>query len=271
MESVNAFISGILGAVLSPFRDVAPLVSLALLSVPAALAMLLVVKHTSNQARLASVKRGIQACLYEIRLFSDDPRAVLRALGEMLRHNLTYLRLSLGPLLILALPFGFVLTHLDAYYGTGELVPGRAVLIKVRMKEPSAGAPQLAATAGVKIETPAVWIPSLREAVWRISAEGELEADLTVTAATGSVTKAFTSASGVVRRSISRPDSGILSQLRHPAERPIPGGSGIESVTVTYPARGVSVVGWELHWLVVFFVLSLVLALIFRAPMKVVI
>lgn len=270
METVNAFIGGLLAAVLSPFRDVTPLISLTVISAATAALTLLVVKFTSNQPRLASVKRALHACIYEVRLYGDDPRAVMRALVEMLRHNLTYLRLSLTPLLILALPFSVVLTHLDAYYGTGQLPPGTPALVKVQMKEAAGEAPRLVAPAGVRIETPAVWIPSLREAVWRISGETSGSFALTVTAGDAVVTKEFTTAAGIVRRSSERPSARLLDQLGHPGERPVPAG-GVQSVTVTYPSNAILVFGWEIHWLVIFFVVAMVFALILRVPMKVVI
>ena len=53
--------------------------------------MLLVFKKTSNQAKLEAVKRQIHACLFEIRMFSDDLPAILRAQREILRHNLRYI------------------------------------------------------------------------------------------------------------------------------------------------------------------------------------
>ena len=44
-----------------------------------------VVRLTSDQAALAAVKRQIQADLFEMRLFNDDLRALLRAQGAVLR------------------------------------------------------------------------------------------------------------------------------------------------------------------------------------------
>ena len=70
---------------------------LAVVSLATAILMLLSFKRTSNQTRLAAVKRQIHAAIFEIRLFNDDLRAIFRAQREILRHNLTYLRLSLRP------------------------------------------------------------------------------------------------------------------------------------------------------------------------------
>jgi hypothetical protein len=271
MSAANSIIVALLDIALSPFRDVSPLAGLAVVSAAAAMLMLLVVRATSNQTRLAAVKRSIQACVFEVRLFGDDARAIFRALGEMLRHNLTYLRLSLVPLLWMALPFGFLLVHLDGYYGVGELMPGRQVLVKVRMAGAASSAPELMAPDGVRIETPAVWIPSLREAVWRVVVERPGSYELNITTGSATVTKQLSAMSGIVRRSPVRPDGRIFEQLRFPAERPLPGNSGIESVTVTYPSREISVLGWDVHWLVVFFMLSMAFAFALRSPLKVVI
>ena len=270
MSLANSIIGTLLGVALSPFRDLSPLLGLTLVAAASAVVMLLVVKATSNQTRLAAVKRSIQACVFEVRLFGDDARAIFRALGEMLRHNLTYARLSLVPLLWMALPFSLLLVHLDTFYGVGELVPGRAVVVKVTMKDAAGPMPHLGAPAGVLIETPAVWIPSLREAAWRVSAERAGDYELTVTAGGTAVTKQFAATSGVIRRSPVRPDARLLDQFMNPAERPIPRTSAVESVTVTYPSRSVAVLGWEVHWLIVFFVLSMVFAFALRSSLKVV-
>lgn len=270
MSAINAILASLVEGLLYPFQNLPPLVGLAVVSLLCATAMLLVVRATSNQARLAAVKRATQACVYEVRLFNDDARAMLRAMGEMVRHNLTYLRLSLVPLLWMIVPLGLLLAHLQFHYGYRELAPGRATLVKVQLLDSSGPAPVLEAPAGIRIETPAVWIPSLREAVWRIVVDTPGDYELTVRAGGGSLTKTITTARGVVRRSPVRPEARLLDQLLYPAERPLAGSPGIRSITVTYPAGAIGVLGWEVHWLIVFFVLSTIFAFALRAPFKVV-
>jgi hypothetical protein len=62
----------------------------------------------------------------------------------------------------------------------------------------------------------------------------------------------------------------FVNQLLYPAERPLPAGTRVESIAVTYARRGVRVLGQELHWMVVFFGLSMVFALALRTRFKVV-
>ena len=97
MSAVNALLRTVFDVLMSPFRSLPPIVGLLVVSLVAAVCMLLVFKKTSNQKKLEAVKRQIHACLFEIRLFNDDLPAILRSQMEILRHNLNYLRLSAVP------------------------------------------------------------------------------------------------------------------------------------------------------------------------------
>lgn len=259
---LNALFARLVDGLLYPFQDQSPLAGLAFVSLLTAIGMQMLVRATSNQARIAAVKRAIHACLFEIRLFNDDVRAMLRALGEMVRHNLTYLRLSLVPALWMIVPLGLFVAQLQFHYRYGGLELGRPALVKVRVKNPPTGlAPVLEAPSGIRIETPAVWIPSLREAVWRIAAERPGNYELTVRLGEASFTKTVRVSSAIVRRSPVRVDERLVGQLLYPAEPPLPDGAEVESIAVTYPARDVRILGREIHWMIVFFVLSMVFAL----------
>ena len=57
------------------------------LSLGTAVAVLLAFKWTADQRALVAAKRAMQAAIFEMRLFNDDLRAILRAELELLRHN----------------------------------------------------------------------------------------------------------------------------------------------------------------------------------------
>lgn len=249
-----------------------PLLSLALISLATAIVLLLVVRHTSDQPRIASVKRAIRAGLFEIRLFNDDLRAILRAQAEILRHNLTYLRLSAVPLLWVAIPLVLLIAQLQAYYGYDGLHPGRSALVKVEVSEAAGVSPDLRldGAPGVRIETPAVWIPSRGEAAWRIAAEQPGDFELTVHVNGEAYTKAVRVSSGPARRSPVRLEPGILNRVLYPSEASLPAGALVRSIAVTYADRSISLLGLDLHWMVVFFVLTLAFAVLLRRPFGVV-
>ena len=281
MTYLNAAVGTVVDTLLWPFERLPALVGLAVVSLLTAAGMLLVFKATSRQDRLGDVKRQIHAALFEMRLFADDLPALFRAQGEILRCNLRYLRLSLVPLLWMLVPLILLIAQLQMYYGYSGLEPGRPVIVKVRVGagaltgEASGGTESkppvsLHAPDGIRVETPALWIPSLREMDWRIAADRIGDYELRVRVAQDEVTKAVRVSDAPGRRSPVRVARGFLEQLLYPAEPPLPDGLPIEAIEIGYPGRRISLFGWGLHWLVVFFPLTMLCALALRRRLGVI-
>jgi len=174
MRILNSFLSRTFDVLLYPFQDLPPIVGLTVMSVITAIAMLLVFKKTSDQQELAVAKRRMHAGVFEIRLFSDDPRAILSAQWDILRHSLRYMRLTLVPMLWMIIPLLLVIVQLQYRYGYGGLEMGREAIVQVKLSaDGSIDEPpplQLEAPSGIAVETPLLWIPSLSEGDWRIRA-----------------------------------------------------------------------------------------------------
>jgi hypothetical protein len=274
---INLATGALVGAGLFPFRQLPPIVGLSAVSLVAAIGMLLVFRATSNQRAIAEVKRRIHAGVFEIRLFNDNPRLMGRAQLDILRHNLTYMRLSFAPMVWLLVPLVLLIAQLQFYYGYDGLHPGQAALVKVRLRagaSSSSGVPpaiSLEAPAGLKVQTPLVWIPSEREAAWRIGAEKSGDYQLTVLVDRQSATKQVRVSDRVGWRSPERMEAGFLNEVLYPAEPPIQSDVPIEAIVVSYPERDIDVLGYPVHWMIAFFVLSLVFAFALKSRFGVVI
>lgn len=265
MSFLNAALTRATDVVLAPFSGMPPLVGLTLVSLATAIVMLLVFRRTSNQARLADVKRSIHAALFEIRLYNDDLRAILRAQSEILRHNATYLRLSLVPMLWVIIPLVLLVAQLQFVYGYAPVHPGDRLLLKVQLRD-GASQPVSLDAPGLRLETPAVWLPGAREVVWRAAPEKAGRYDLQFTSGSTSYTKELQVDGGVVRRSPVRTDGGLMNQLLYPSEAPLPGDGPVSAITVAYREADIPVFGWDLNWMVVYFALSLLFAVVLRKP-----
>lgn len=282
MSLLNALLARTFDFLLAPFQQLPPVVGLAVVSLATAIAMLLIFKKTSNQKRLAAVKRQIHAAIFEIRLFNDDLRAIFQAQGEILRHNLTYLRLSVVPMLWMIAPLVLVIAQLQFHYGYAGLRPGDSVLLKAEVRPGSnamgrnsadvvhastanadAGA-ALSAPPEIEVQTPAVWIPATGEVIWRIAAKTAGDYDLQLRIGSESFTKSVRVSDAVLRRSPLRLESGFLNQLLYPAEAPLPADGALTSISLAYPERDVSVLGFDLHWMIVYFALSMIFAFLLR-------
>jgi hypothetical protein len=274
---VNVVVGAVVDAGLWPFRPFPPLVGIAAMALMLSIAILLVVRATSDQPSIAAVKRRIQAGLFEMRLFNDDARAMLRATHQILRANIAYVRFALIPVLWLAIPLLLLLVHLQFYYGYDGLDVGANAIVTVRL-EPSAvpiggdEAPDLSLEAppGLRVETPFVWIPSAREAAWRIAAEQSGDYYLVVRLDGRRVTKHVHVSGNVGFRSPERLDKGSWNELLAPAEPPIDGEAPISSIRVSYPERRLSMLGVRSHWMIPFLLLSIVFTFALRKPFGVV-
>jgi len=277
MSPVNAALRAVFDVLNAPFSGLPALVGVVAWSLVAAVAMLVVFKHTSDQERIAAVKKRIHACLFEIRLFNDDLGAIFRAQLEILRHNLVYMSLSFKPMLWMIVPLVLVIAHLQFHYGYRALRPGDRTILKVALVEgwqerlggATAGAHvrppvELRVPEGLRLETPGVWVPSLGELTWRLAAASWGDYQVEVRVGDEVYSKRVRVSDDLARLSPVRPSAAFLSQLTWPAEAPLPAGGPLEEISVTYPAGEIGLLGWhvqsEYAWMAAFFVLSIAFA-----------
>lgn len=252
--------------VLSPLIGWPPWASLLVLSAATAAAMLPVIARTSDQKRMAETRRHIHAALLEIRLFNDDPRAVRRALGDAWRLNGVYLRLSLVPLAWMAIPLAFLVTHLQSIYGYDGLEPGLPALVKLEWRHQTAPGDRptevtLDAPDAVRVETGAVQLDSSNEVLWRIVPTAAGDYTLSIRAGSQVERKSLHVSDGLARRSPFRV-SGLVDQFLYPAEPPLPASGAIARLAVTYPEAAIEMLGWQVHWLIIYAGSSMACALI---------
>lgn len=270
MSLLNALLRVVFDGLLWPFHGLAPWVGLTVVSILTAILMLLLFKKTSNQDKLEAVKRRIHAGLFEIRLFNDDLRAILRAQAEILRANLKYLGLSLVPMVFILPPLVLIMAQLQFQYGYRGLERGATALLEVELAgegdDPLAERPNLTLQlpTGLRLDSPPVWIPSEREMVWRLVAEGDGELEALIGLDGERYSKSVRVAEGLSRRSPERRRGTFLNQLLYPAEAPLPKDGPIEAIRVGYPGADVGFLFWETHWMVWFFLLSIVFAFLLR-------
>ncbi len=281
MSWLNAPLRGLFDAVLFPFRSLHPWIGLGVLSALVGVAMLLLFKATSDQKRLEATKRQIFAGLFELRLFNDDFRAILRAQAYILRHNLRYLGLTLKPMLFALPPLVLVVAQLQFHYGYRGLAPGETTRLTVRLKEGAAAATRpridVEVPEGVRLDSAGVWAPAVRfeaglakrlfsgkrvvtfpEMTWRIAAERPGSYALRIMVEATPYDKTVVVSEAVVRRSPIRPAPSFVDQLIYPAEPPVPAEGPVAEIRLAYRDAG-TWLGIP-SWMIFFFVASLVFA-----------
>lgn len=260
MELLNAPLRWVFDLLLWPFQGLHPLVGLTVVSALGAIGMLIGYRATSDQEGLEETKRKIAAGLFEVRLFNDDLRAILRAQGRILRHNATYMRLNIVPMLWMIVPFVLVVAQLQFHYGYRGLEIDRPVVLSATLAEDAGDDVRLETPDAIAVDAPRVWIPSEREASWRLVPQRRGIHEVTIHVGNRRVSKRIVVSDDVVRRSPERFSPAPLDQLIYPAEPPLPGDAPVTDISLRYPDREVGLFGWDSHWLVAFLILTIGLA-----------
>jgi hypothetical protein len=267
MSVLNRLVAAVLEALLWPFQGLPPLAGLAFVALLTAVVVLLVYRKTSDQGGITAVRRRIVSSLLEMRLFRDDPVVVLLAQGQVLKASFRYFRYSLVPLAWIILPLAVLFIHLDRIYGYDPLAPGEAAIVTVRTEQLRSVA--LEADRGLEVETLPLRVPGSDEAQWRIRGLAPGAHTLTLRTAGQGVTKRVVVGVDPAPLAPARPSSGAFDQLLHPGEGPIPPEAPVQGITVGYRRTNVSFLGWSVHWVIPFLVLTILFGFAMQKPLGV--
>ena len=262
MWTFNAAFGRIFEIIFLPFRQASPWFGMILISLLTGLLMLFIFRHTSNQEGIRKAKNKIKAHLLELRLYKDNMRVSLKAYGHILLANLKYLSYSAKPMLVMIVPVLLILIQLNLWFGYRSLDVGQEAVLKIKLEEgknPFQIEIAIETPAGISIETPALRIEDLREIDWRLRARDKGVHAVTFRSENLSFSKQVAVAQNRLSKiSAVKVGSGFLDQVFNPGERPLPKNLGIQSVEVVYPAPGMNLFGRRIHWLIVFFALSII-------------
>lgn len=277
MKLVNDLLRPLFDLLQAPLAGLPALLGVLVWSVPVGVFALWVFGKTSNQRRIAEVKRRIHAGLFEIRLFNDDLRAIVRAQWEILGWVLRYQGLALKPMLFILPPLVLVMAQLHQFYGFRGLAPGDHVQLTVQLAPGTAEGrrPELSLELpqGLRTELGPIWVPELAQASWLLAVEASGAHELRVVVDGTAVTKSLHATDRLLRLSPERPAPTFIGQLEWPSEPPTELRGPLRSISLGYPDGRIGVLGrdfeWRYAWMVAFFVLTMVVALVLRKPMGV--
>jgi hypothetical protein len=271
MTAVNRLVSACFDVLLRPLGPLPVPISLTVVSMATAVLVLLIFRASSDQDAVAAVKRQIHAGFFEMRLLNDDLRAMLVAVRDILRHSATYLRLSLVPLFLTAVPVLVIVLQLECRFGYDSAPPGRPLLVIAELKSWNSNPPLATISgSGLRVETPiGVWFPAAHEAVWRVVPDAPGERSMEVRIGDQVYAKTLHVANGVGQSSPRRPSPRAGDEFLHPCEPPLPEEAALATIRVRYPIREIDVFGWHLQWTVVYFLESIVFVLALKTPMGV--
>lgn len=269
----NSTFGRLLEFIFFPFRNMSPWIGMIFISFLTALLMLFIFRFTSNQQGIRQVKKKIIAHLLELRLFKDSLSITLKAQGNILRYNLKYIGYSAKPMLVLIIPIFLILVQLNLWFGYQDLAPGQKAILKVKMEEGHNLFDiniAIEPSSALNIETPPLRIEEEREINWRFQINEKGVHDITLITNGQRFTKKIAAAQNPLSKiSQSRVQRNFIDELFNPGEAPLPGDIPLKTIEVTYLPQRMNLLGWHIHWLIVYFALSIIFGFSFKGIFKV--
>lgn len=269
----NSIFGKIFDIIFLPFRSMSPWVAMIIVSFMTGLLMLFIFRFTSNQKGIKKVKNKIKAHLLELRLYKDSLSISLKAQGNILRCNLKYISYSAKPMLVMIIPIILILIQLNFWFGYESLAPGQKAIFKVKLKDnynPLEIDLNVESSSGLTIETLPLRMEEENEINWRISAKEKGIHNINVIFKGERVTKTVTVAQKPLNKiSPIKIRRNFIDELLYPVESPIKGDMPIKSLEITYPTRSMNLFGWHIHWLIVYFAISIIFGFAFKGILKI--
>ena len=159
MDTLVHGLHALVEALLRPLDGLVPWVSLAILAVPTAIVILLIVRRTSPQRRIARARAQMAAAIFEMRLYLDHPRQLLRAQARLVGWCVMYVAYLIPSLIVMAGPLGLLYVHLEIRHGLAPFSAPDTAVVRVEVADDVAlrdivveVPPSLAVTARVHAE-----------------------------------------------------------------------------------------------------------------------
>ena len=218
----------------------------------------------SNQASIKRTKN---------RLFQDDPLAVMGSFFRVLGGTCLYMKDSLMPLVVMLPIVVLWITQLAGWFEWRPLRPGETTVVAAKMEKGTditAGAPALSVPAGLIVETPAFRALKDNEVVWRVKAQGAASGAMKIDVGGASAEKEVAAAgAGLAQVSPKRLKSGFWEKVYYPYEAPLQADGPFSEIRVIYPVAQMKVLGFEMHWLIVLLIASIIFGFALKKPFKV--
>ena len=233
--------------------------------------LLIIFKYVSNQRAISRVRDDIKANMLALKLFKDSMAVTLQSQGRLFRGALLLLFHAVRPMLVMIVPVSLVLAQLALWYQARPLRVGESAVVIMKLAgDTDTPWPKvnLEPMPVAKVTIGPVRVLSKREVYWEIEASENGNHSLVFKVDQDRIEKEITIGQGFMPVSVERPGWHWTSILYNPREKPFTPDSAVASIKITYPDRPTRTSGTN-SWIVYFFIISIVAALVSKPFLKV--
>jgi hypothetical protein len=229
--------------------------------------MVLLFGYTSDQKAIARAKDELKAHLLAVRLYRDQLDVVMGSYGKVLRGTGRYLRLAFKPLLYVIIPITILIVQLDRILGLSAIQTKTPFLLTVRAGTADAlNNISIELPPEVTSDAPPVHVPAENEVVWRLIASQEGSYEVKVIADGQTTAKTVRVSSELARVSPVRLRGHFWERIFVSGESALPDNLPIDSISVAYPERDIPLGfgNYQMNWIWLFFILSMIAGFVFK-------
>ena len=245
-----------------PFKNLPPIWGLIVISIITGIVMLIIFRYTSNQKEIKKAKDKIKAHIFELVLYKDSLRVILKAFKNILKYNVAYLKQTLIALVFVIIPVIIILIQFNFRYEYRSFKSNESFLVKLKLNKHlnEVQHVKLTVSNNLKIGSQVLRIPENNEYDWRIKIEKSGIHELMFEIGEMEEKKIIDAKQRLAMLSPVKVGHNFFKLLFNPGEVPLAKDSIVESINIRYPHRQLDIYGLHVHWLVVFFVISLIAA-----------
>lgn len=240
--------------------------SLTIISAVLGVILLILFKYTSNQAAIGRVRDKIKARLLAMKLFKDNVPVVLKSQIQVFAAAIMLLIYSIPPMLVMIIPFCLVLGQLGRWYQARPLSVNEPAVVKVQLsgaENQPLSSVLLVPTKVAEVMVGPVRVPSKQQVYWKFQPTQPGIHHLQFNVAGIQVRKELSVGSGLMPVSIKRPSLTFIEVIEHPTEHPFNQTSPIQSISIDYPDRYPSFLGFGL-WFWAMVMIAIVSGFVFK-------
>lgn len=264
--------TNVLGKVfLSPVELLPGWLSTTIISAVAGVLLLIIFKYTSNQTAIGRVRDNIKANMLALKLFKDSMVVTVQSQGRIFKGALLLLIHAVRPLLVMIVPVCLLLGQMGLWYQSRPLCLGEEAVVTMKLNgEPSSPWPSIGIepTVAAEIITGPIRVISNREVHWKIRARENGYYTIAFQVDNQKVEKQLAIGDSMMRVSAERPGWHWAHIMLHPCEEPFSQDSIVQSIAIDYPERISHTSGTD-WWIIYFFAVSLIFAVIFKPVFRV--
>jgi hypothetical protein len=271
------FMNTVFDILVAPFGNSAAW-AMMVISLLSGIVLLLLFKASTNQVKLAEAKRKLLGHLYEMGLYQESLRVLLRIQLQLAKANLKYLSRALPALIVMTIPVVLILAQLNSRFAYRPFLPEEAALLTVTV---SSEGPSLLdnlsllTPAAVSVESLPVRDYQARTITWRIRVLAEGRHELKVVSSKNQqwdkllVAGSHRAGMPLTRLANDRERAGWHHTILNPGEMPLAKDSPVTNIALQLPSRETRYAGVRLGWIWAFCIFSLLFGFLLKDFFKV--